>query len=46
MESHDELADGLFRVTYSNGAKIYVNYNGASAIAEGVTIPAMDYVVR
>ena len=36
---------GVFRVTYSNGAKMYVNYNDSPTVMDGVSIPAMDYVV-
>ena len=45
MDRHDRLADGVFRITYSNGAKMYVNYNEASRTADGVDIPPLDYVV-
>jgi hypothetical protein len=46
MERHEKLADGLFRISYSNGAKMYVNYGGAPATVEDVTVPSMDFVVR
>ena len=46
MDRHEKVADGVFRITYSNGAKMYVNYNNAPATADGVSIPAMDYVIR
>ena len=45
MERHEKIADGVFRVTYSNGAKMYVNYNDSPTVMDGVSIPAMDYVV-
>ena len=45
MERHEMLADGVFRVTYSNGAKMYVNYNDAPTIVDGVSIPGMDYAL-
>ena len=45
MDRHARIADGVFRIDYSNGAKMYVNYNGAAVRAEGVEIPAMDYTV-
>lgn len=45
MECHEMLADGVFRVTYSNGAKMYVNYNDAPTIVDGVSIPGMDYAL-
>ena len=46
MDRHDKLADGVSRITYSNGAKMYVNYGGESKSVDGVTIPPMDYVVK
>ena len=45
MESHEKIAGNVFRVTYSNGAKMYVNYNDAPAVSEDVSIPGMDYVL-
>ena len=45
MDRHEKIADGLFRITYSNGAKMYVNYNDAPTDVDGVSIPNMDYVV-
>ena len=45
MERHEKIADGVFRVTYSNGAKMYVNYNDSPTVMDGMSIPAMDYVV-
>ena len=40
IEGHDEVASGVWRTTWSNGEKIYVNYNGAPAAADGVTLAA------
>ena len=45
MDRHEKIADGLFRITYSNGGKMYVNYNDAPTDVDGVSIPNMDYVV-
>ncbi len=45
MERHEKIADGVFRVTYSNGAKMYVNYNDSPTVMDGMSIPAMDYVL-
>lgn len=45
MERHERLAEGLFRITYSNGAKMYVNYAASAQSADGVTVPSMDYVL-
>jgi hypothetical protein len=45
IEKHEILEPGLVCVTYSNGVKVYVNYNSESANADGITIPAMSYEV-
>ncbi|MGN0793145.1 MAG: DUF5696 domain-containing protein [Aristaeellaceae bacterium] len=45
MREHVRLTDELVRVTYENGARVYVNYADADAQADGLTIPAMDYLV-
>lgn len=42
---HVKLAADLYRVTYDNGMTVYVNYASADAQADGLTIPAMDYLV-
>ena len=43
IDSHDELAPGVFRTSYANGEKVYVNYNAATVVVDNVTVPAMDY---
>ena len=45
MDRHDMLGKDLVRTTYSNGARIYVNYAATPQSADGVTVPAKDYVV-
>jgi len=45
MDRHDKIADDLFRITYSNGARIYVNYCDKPKTADGLTIPPRDYVL-
>ena len=45
MERHEKIADGVFRVVYSTGARVYVNYNAVPFDSDGVVIPAQDYVV-
>lgn len=44
MEQHDKLAEGLYRVTYSDGWKVLFNYNTFVCEADGVSIPAEDMV--
>ena len=45
MDQHCECAPGVFRITYSNGAKMYVNYNDVPVMADGVSVSAMDYKI-
>jgi len=42
MDEHRELAKGVFRVTYSNGAKVYVNYTTRPVTVDGVTLEALS----
>lgn len=44
MTAHDELAEGVVRVSYDNGVRIYVNYGGEPATVDGQTVPAQDYL--
>ena len=46
MDDHRELQPGVFRVTYSNGARIYVNYNATPVAVDGLTLPALDALIR
>ena len=43
---HDILGGGLRKVTYSNGLALYVNYGKTDVTADGLTVPALGYVVR
>ena len=45
MDRHEKIADGLFRITYSNGAKMYVNYGDVAQKVNSTTVPAMDYAI-
>ena len=42
---HEQLGNGLNKVTYDNGVVIYVNYGSAAAEADGLSIDAMSYKV-
>lgn len=42
---HRIITDDLIRVEYANGVAVYINYGNAEASADGVSIPAKDYVV-
>lgn len=43
---HERLSDTLVKVTYENGAAVYVNYADDDARAGGVTVPAMGWIVQ
>lgn len=45
MDGHDELSPGVFRTTYSTGARVYVNYNKTPASVDGVTVKAEDWLL-
>ena len=46
MEEHDLLSPTLARVIYSDGTAIYVNRGETDAEADGLTIPALSYLVK
>lgn len=46
MVSHEILEGGLRKVVYENGVTIYVNHGHSSVTADGITIPAMGYIVK
>ena len=46
MDGHDELAPGVYRTSYSDGSRVYVNYTRESAVFDGVTVPAEDWVLK
>ena len=45
MVEHRDVASGVVRVTYGDGSRVYVNHTDAQAEADGVRVPAMDYVL-
>lgn len=45
MLDHRYLNDDVVRITYDNGAKVYVNYGSQEIAIDAVTIKAMDYIV-
>ncbi len=45
MIDHKIITKDLIRVEYANGVVIYINYNEKEAKADGVKIPAKNYVV-
>lgn len=45
MEEHADLSGGLYRVTYSDGTRVYVNYSYDEREADGITVSARGYQV-
>ena len=43
MTKHEFLADGVSKVSYSNGITVYVNYNTTEFQADGITVPAQGF---
>ena len=46
MVKHDQIDTDIVRVSYENGTLVYINYRKADVAADGVTIPAMGYLVK
>lgn len=46
ITKHVYLTDTLVCVTYEDGTKVYVNYGTEAADADGVSVPARDYLVE
>ena len=42
---HTELQSDVYRLTYSNGSKVYVNYTNKQVTVDNVTVKAVDYAV-
>ncbi len=45
MTGHENFTDTLSCTEYADGTKVYVNYDYVDAEADGITIPARDYLV-
>lgn len=45
MTEHAALSAGLYRVTYSDGTRVYVNYADNDQEADGITVSARGYQV-
>lgn len=41
---HEQVESGVYCTTYSNGIRVYVNYNNSDVKADGVLVPARDFV--
>lgn len=44
--SHEEVQTDVFKVTYDNGKAVYVNYTEEDVVVDGVTVNALNYVVK
>lgn len=45
ITSHSKLAEGVFKIEYSNGKTVYVNYNDAEYSIGENTIEGKDYLI-
>lgn len=45
ISDHSIIGNGITRVTYSNGVRVYVNYGSTAAESDGVTVEPMSYAV-
>lgn len=46
ITGHELLENGLVKVTYENGAAVYVNYTESQLAADGLTVDALSYTVK
>ena len=46
MTDHQKLAENVSRTVYEDGTQVYVNYTETDYDADGVRVPARDYVVK
>lgn len=46
ITDHEVLDNGLVKVTYDNGVRIYVNYTETALTADGLTVDALSYSVQ
>lgn len=45
MEGHEQIADGVFRTTYSDGSSTICNYNDKPVTVGGHAVPSLSYVI-
>ena len=45
ISEHTKLQNNVYRLTYSNGNKVNVNYTDKQVTVDNVTVKAVDYVV-
>lgn len=46
MTEHKVLAEGVVRISYDNGARIYVNYNAKDVTIDGVQVKGLNFAVE
>ena len=46
MAEHELLDTDVVKVTYENGTAVYINYRKADVNADGITVPALGYLVK
>ncbi len=45
MVKHEKMRNGLFKVVYDDGTKIYINYNSVKVFVDGYEINPIEYLV-
>ncbi len=45
MSEHKVLAEGVVRVSYDNGVKIYINYNSEAVTVDDVTVEGLNFAM-
>ena len=46
MIKHEKLGEDLVKVTYENGANVYVNYAQEDAFIDDIQVKGMDYSIK
>ena len=46
ITEHEIVQEGVKKITYSNGAVIYVNYTNKDVTVDGVTVSAENFFVE
>ena len=45
VDERSIITTGLYKITYSNGVILYVNYTNQDLVADSLTVPALNYKV-
>ncbi|MDF2472355.1 MAG: hypothetical protein K0R21_137 [Anaerocolumna sp.] len=43
--NHEKILDGVYRITYQDETKVYVNYNNYDVNTDNILVKALDYTV-